>query len=76
MATGSKTPDQRPGADSLPAEGAADRPEGRRPQRRDDAGALHPAGPHASPELTDEEKTPGAGALPDVKSGETDPGSG
>lgn len=33
----------------------------------DKAGTKHPpAGPHSKPELTDEEKTPGAGTLPDV----------
>ena len=26
---------------------------------------IPPAGPHATPELTDEEKTPGSGMLPD-----------
>lgn len=26
---------------------------------------IPPAGPHAKPELTDEEKTPGSGVLPD-----------
>ena len=26
---------------------------------------IPPAGPHAKPELTDEEKTPGCGVLPD-----------
>jgi hypothetical protein len=26
---------------------------------------IPPAGPHAKPELTDEEKTPGSGMLPD-----------
>jgi hypothetical protein len=26
---------------------------------------MPPAGPHAKPELTDEEKTPGSGMLPD-----------
>jgi hypothetical protein len=27
---------------------------------------VHPAGPHATPELTDDEATPGAGTLPDA----------
>jgi hypothetical protein len=27
--------------------------------------AAHPAGPHAKPELTDADATPGAGSLPD-----------
>jgi hypothetical protein len=34
------------------------------------------AGPHAKPELTDNEKTPGAGVLPDASPGEVDPGAG
>jgi hypothetical protein len=38
---------------------------------------MHPAGQHARPELTDEEATPGTGALPDMpKNGKTDPGLG
>lgn len=38
---------------------------------------MHPAGPHARPELTDPEATPGAGALPDIsKDKDVDPGSG
>ena len=36
---------------------------------------LPPAGPHASPELTDNEKTPGTGSLPDGEGGEADVGS-
>jgi hypothetical protein len=45
-------------------------------RRKDDA-AMPPAGPHAREELTDYEKTPGAGSLPDEKSrgGETDAGT-
>ena len=35
-------------------------------------GRMHPAGPHARPELTDEEATPGTGALPDVSSNQRD----
>ncbi|MBP2150825.1 hypothetical protein V5F63_23020 [Xanthobacter autotrophicus DSM 597] len=42
-----------------PAADAAD-------ERRQDAQRQKPAaGPHAKPQLTDPEKTPGAGALPD-----------
>jgi hypothetical protein len=38
---------------------------------------IPPAGPHADPDLTEESRTPGAGALPDPE-GETsiEPGSG
>jgi hypothetical protein len=35
-----------------------------------------PAGPHAKPELTDKEKTPGAGTLPEPDEPETFPGTG
>ncbi len=37
---------------------------------------MHPAGPHARPELTDEAATPGTGALPDVSpdTRDVDPG--
>lgn len=35
-------------------------------------GRMHPAGPHARPELTDEEATPGTGALPDASSNQRD----
>jgi hypothetical protein len=43
----------------------------KRPRARDDGPhdrsreQVPPAGPHAKPELTDEEKTPGSGVLPD-----------
>lgn len=33
------------------------------------------AGPHARAQLTDHDKTPGTGALPDKKQGEADVGS-
>lgn len=40
-------------------------------------GELAPAGPHAKPELTDTEKTPGSGLLPDpTLDGDVDPGGG
>lgn len=43
-----------------------------RPARR----RMHPAGPHARPELTDPEATPGTGALPDISvEKDVDPGS-
>ncbi|HEX5600070.1 MAG: hypothetical protein DIU57_008070 [Pseudomonadota bacterium] len=37
---------------------------------------MHPAGPHARPELTDEAATPGTGALPDANpdTRDVDPG--
>lgn len=35
-----------------------------------------PAGPHAKPHLTDKEKTPGTGSLPDDGEDSTTPGSG
>lgn len=42
-----------------------------------DGADLPPAGPHAVERLTDDRKTPGAGALPDEDgSGEVDPGAG
>lgn len=42
-------------------------------QEHDDE-TLPPAGPHATPELTDKEKTPGTGSLPDDTDGEGDVG--
>jgi len=46
-------------------------------ERLPDSGALHPAGPHARPELTDEDATPGTGALPEPQpDGDVDPGTG
>ncbi|MEF2072237.1 hypothetical protein [Consotaella aegiceratis] len=51
-----------------------DRPEGRKPAKMSDA---PPEGPHAKPELTNEDATPGAGTLPDVKhGGDADGGAG
>lgn len=35
-----------------------------------------PAGPHSRHELSDAEKTPGTGALPEMGGGEVDPGVG
>lgn len=40
------------------------------------ASDIPPAGPHAKPSLTDYEKTPGAGSLPDDDSREVTPGAG
>jgi hypothetical protein len=40
-------------------------------------GGAPPAGPHAKPSQTNPDATPGAGTLPDRKSGEdVDPGAG
>lgn len=48
-----------------------------KPKKKPAAGTPHPAGPHATPELTDEDATPGTGALPGrTKSGDIDPGVG
>ena len=35
-----------------------------------------PAGPHAREELTDKDKTPGAGTLSEANEGKIDPGAG
>lgn len=48
------------------------RPDAEKPSTPDEIPA---AGPHAKPELMDDEKTPGTGALPDTEGGEVDPGS-
>lgn len=45
------------------------------PDPAEDPASL-PAGPHSTPELVDESKTPGTGALPDVGSKDVDPGVG
>lgn len=46
------------------------------PPRKRRRGRMHPAGPHARPELTDPEATPGTGALPDISADrDIDPGS-
>lgn len=52
--------------------------QGEKPQRRKQRKQqMHPAGPHARPELTDHDATPGAGALPDIGTDEDiDPGAG
>ena len=50
-----------------------------KPKEQEGAGKpdkLPPAGPHAKPELTDYEKTPGTGSLPDDKNKEADIGPG
>lgn len=45
-----------------------------KPQQQDDD--MPPAGPHAKPELIDEEKTPGSGVLPDEDDDATDAPTG
>jgi len=47
-------------------------PETDKPRRPD---APNPAGPHARPELTDEDKTPGTGMLPEPGSNNPSPSS-
>ena len=42
--------------------------------RASKASDIPPAGPHAKPSLTDHEKTPGAGSLPDGDSKDVTPG--
>lgn len=53
---------------------------GHSPSKREELQAHDPApaGPHATPDLTDDAKTPGAGALPEEtpQGDEADPGSG
>ncbi len=40
------------------------------------AGDIPPAGPHAKPSLTDYDKTPGAGSLPEDNAKDISPGAG
>ncbi|MBO0128743.1 hypothetical protein [Agrobacterium sp. OT33] len=40
------------------------------------ASDIPPAGPHAKPSLTDRDKTPGAGSLPDDDAKDVTPGAG
>jgi hypothetical protein len=42
---------------------------------KDAPSTMPPAGPHARPDLIDNEKTPGTGSLPDPQGGEADVGS-
>ncbi|PSC06895.1 hypothetical protein SLNSH_00465 [Alsobacter soli] len=70
--------DPSKGAEQFPAQRQADRPEGARDPAREsrEDDRVPPAGPHARPDLTDREKTPGTGALPNGdQNGEADPGS-
>lgn len=41
-----------------------------------EANAMHPAGQHARPEMTDAERTPGTGALPEPDQQAIEPGTG
>lgn len=41
-------------------------PETREP-KKPETDRKHPAGPHAKPELTNEDATPGTGSLPDAR---------
>ena len=43
-------------------------------KKQDVSGKIPPEGPHAKDHLTDEEKTPGTGSLPDRRKGEADVG--
>lgn len=43
-------------------------------KKRTDSTKLPPEGPHARDDLTDREKTPGTGSLPDRRSGDADVG--
>lgn len=47
------------------------------PENKGKRPAMHPAGPHADPSLTNPDSTPGTGALSDDdQGGEADPSSG
>jgi hypothetical protein len=44
---------------------ADDKPKSKRDQQKNrSSGKVHPGGPHAHPELTDPDKTPGSGMFP------------
>ncbi len=50
--------------------------EKREPETKD-ADRKHPAGPHAKPELTNKDATPGTGSLPEVnEDGDAEGGTG
>lgn len=54
-----------------------DRPEPGKSQGSGNKNATPSAGPHARPDLTNPDATPGAGSLPDDKAGgDTDAGTG
>ena len=44
--------------------------------QNDEPTELPPAGPHAKPELTDKDKTPGSGVLPDADEKQTEAPTG
>ncbi|MDQ8729388.1 hypothetical protein [Bradyrhizobium sp. LHD-71] len=52
-----------------------DEPESKRP-KAPPTDKIPPAGPHAKPELTDKERTPGSGVLPDSDPKETEAPTG
>lgn len=55
----------------------ADKPTGGPKPEKGSAAGDHPAGPHATPELTGDEATPGAGTLPGSDAeGDADAGTG
>jgi hypothetical protein len=55
----------------------SDHPETPAPQKRQLKPDMPAAGPHAKPELTNPDATPGAGSLPDEKGdGDADAGAG
>jgi hypothetical protein len=62
-----------------PTPGGPDSSQGTRDEDLTGRGVAQPAGPHATDDLTDHDKTPGTGALPDpgdTDQNEADPGSG
>lgn len=70
-----KYDDTKPGGNS--SFGNSQRPPDIQSDHKPDDGSRNPAGPHAKPELSDDEKTPGTGSLPDRSVGdEADIGPG
>lgn len=65
--------EKKPGRET-PPEKPPEKPPG---ERAGEKAPPSPAGPHARPDLTNEEATPGTGSLPDGRrGGDADPGSG
>ncbi|MCP8938827.1 hypothetical protein NK718_09900 [Alsobacter sp. SYSU M60028] len=56
--------------------GKTERKTARRERRPTEQGGPPPAGPHAKPELTDPDKTPGAGTLPEPRRDDVSSGTG